>query len=50
MSTTTAVVCLVGMVLVAALIGFALYYKGTVKAGGRFKAGEFYIEAQDRKR
>ena len=49
MSTTTAVVCLVGTVLFAALIGCALYYKGTVRAGGRFKAAEFYIEAQDRK-
>jgi hypothetical protein len=50
MSVTTAIVCLGGMILLAGLIGFALYYKCDVKAGGRIRDGEFYLEAQERKR
>ena len=50
MDTTTAGVCLVAMILVAGVITFALHRKPYVRAGGRYKNGEFYIEAKDRKR
>ena len=50
MDTTTAVVCVVAMILAAGVITFALHRKTYVKAGGCYKNGEFYIEAKDRRR
>lgn len=50
MDTTTAVVFIVGLALVTGLIAFALHRKRYVKASGRFKSGEFYIEANDREK
>lgn len=50
MQISTAVVCLGGMILFCALIAFALYFKADVKAGGKFKGGEFFIEATDKKK
>jgi hypothetical protein len=48
MNTTTAVVCV--LAIVAALLAFALYRRPHLKAGGRYKDGEFYIEAKGRTR
>ena len=45
MRTQTMIVCLAAI----ALIAFAIYFKDAVKAGGRFKGGEVYIEATEAK-
>lgn len=45
MKTQTMVVCFAAI----ALIAFAIYFKGTVKAGGKFNGGGFFIEATDAK-
>ena len=47
--TTTARVCLVGMLLAAGVVTFALHRKQHVRAGARYKNGEIFIEADDRK-
>lgn len=49
MDTTTAVVCLVAIVALAVLIAFAIHRKPYVRAGGRSRYGEFYIEAADQR-
>ena len=45
MKTQTMVVLLGALLLIA----FAIYFKDAVKAGGKFKGSEFYIEATDSK-
>lgn len=50
MDDSTMVVCLAAMVLLAVVIGFALYFKADVRAGGRYRDGEFYIEAKGRRK
>lgn len=50
MTIYTAVVCLVAMILLAAVICFALYAKGSVKAGGKIGPGAFFIEASEKRR
>ena len=45
MKTQTMAVCLAAI----ALIAFAIYFKDAVKAGGKFRGGEFFIEATDAK-
>lgn len=50
MKTSTVVLCLVGMILFASVVCFALYYKGNVKAGGQFGHGSFFIEATEREK
>ena len=47
MDATTAVVCLAA--LFAVVIIYALRCKPHVKAGGRYKDGEFYIEASEKR-
>ena len=49
MDMTTAIVCLVPIVLFCALLFFALSRKGDVKAGGTFGHGSFFIDVKDRK-
>ena len=49
MKISTLVVCLTGMILFAGIVGFALYFKADVKAGGKFNGGEFFIEATEKK-
>lgn len=46
MKTTTVIVWLSAI----ALVGFALYFKGDVRAGGRFRGGEFFIQASDKQK
>lgn len=43
MRTQTMVVLLAALVFLA----FAVYFKDAVRAGGKFRGGEFYIEAAD---
>jgi hypothetical protein len=44
----TAAVCLLVAFTFAGVIVFAIHRKPHVRAGGRFRGGEFYIEATDR--
>jgi hypothetical protein len=44
------VLCHLAMILSAAVITFALHRKRVAKAWGRFKNGEFYIEANDQEK
>jgi hypothetical protein len=50
MDTTTAVVCLGVIFIIAGLIVFALHRKGDVKAGAQIGIGSFFIEAKDRRK
>jgi hypothetical protein len=50
MALTIAIVTVTAMVLFAALVGFALYSKGNVRATGRFRSGSFSLEAEERRR
>jgi uncharacterized membrane protein len=45
MKTSTTVVYVVGMILLASVIMFALARKANVKAGGQIGGGSFFIEA-----
>jgi hypothetical protein len=40
----------VALVLLVALVAFALHIKGTVRANGRIGAGAFSIEATEKKK
>ena len=46
MNTSTAIVIVA--ITLAMLLAFALYRRPHVKAGGRYKEGEFFIEVSDR--
>ena len=48
MATSNVVVSITGMLLLAGVIALALYVKADVKAGAKFKGGEFFIEATDK--
>jgi len=50
MGTSTAVVIVIAMVLVAAIVALALFLKGRVKAAGQFKGASFSLEAEERRR
>lgn len=42
------IVCLVGIVVIAAVIVYALSEKAYVKAGAQIGSGSFFIEASDK--
>ena len=50
MATSLLIAVLSGAAPVVGLTAFALYIKADVKAGGRFKGGEFFIEATDKEK
>jgi hypothetical protein len=50
MSTYTVVVRLGGIIIFAAVICFALYVKGNVRAGGKIGPGSFFIQAEEKQK
>lgn len=48
--TATVIVSIVGMVLLAVLVAYALHVKGDVRASGRVGAGSFNIETTEKQR
>jgi hypothetical protein len=48
--TASVVVSIVGMVLLAVLVAYALHVKGNVRASGRVGAGSFNIETTEKQR
>jgi hypothetical protein len=48
--STTIIVCLVAMMLIAAVVTVALLLKGNVRAGGKIGPGSFFIETTEKRR
>lgn len=50
MALSTAIVMITGMVLLAGIVGLALFLKGKVRAAGQFRGASFSLEAEERRR
>jgi hypothetical protein len=48
--TASVIVIVMGMVLMAGLVAFAIYVKGTVRASGQIGQGAFQIETTEKRR